>query len=259
VTGDTRATHAAIDLARPAMRLFDVSSDLADFAITTYDVSPEKLASLLPPEIEPERVTLDDGRERALVSAVTFVNTRFHVGYAPFLKLRCAQTNYRAYVRHRGTPGCFFFATHLDHPLVVMPRHGWQMPWSRSRVRVEAAWSAAGLGVYEWRGEGGEGEERLRARGLGEPTGMLPGFASRSETEQLLTAPLLGWLKRRRDGAIATYSVWHAPLELERCAVDEARFECWERLGLIEKDQPPHSVLAQRLTKYLVLLPPRRV
>lgn len=253
-----RPSHATLDLPRPRMRLLDVSSDLVDFAITTFDVSPESLAARLPPGFEPERVTLPDGRERALVSAVTFVNTRFFVGYAPFVKLRCAQTNYRAYVRYRGESGCFFFATHLDHPLVAMPRYAWRMPWSRSRVQVEAAWSAARLGVYVWKGRGREGEERLRARGLGEPVGTLPGFATRSETQRMLTAPLLGWLKRR-DGELATYSVWHAPLELERCAVDDVRFECWERLGLVAPGQPPHSVLAQRLTKYLVLLPPRRM
>lgn len=240
------------------MRLFDVSSDLVDFAITTFDVGVETLAALLPAGFEPERVTLDDGRERALVSAVTFTNTRFFVGYAPFVKLRCAQTNYRAYVRHEGRSGCFFFATHLDHPLVAMPRYLWKMPWSRSRVTLEAAWSSAGLGVYDWKGAGGEGEERLRARGLGEPVGTLSGFADASSTHRMLTAPLLGWF-RRRDEALATYSVWHAPLELERCAVDAARFECWERLGLVTPGQKPHSVLAQKRTKYLVVLPPRRI
>jgi hypothetical protein len=125
-------------------------------------------------------------------------------------------------------------------------------------VQVDAAWSAAGLGVYDWRGLGGEGEERLRARGTGEPVGVLSGFRDPETTHRFLTSPLLGWLTRR-DGHVAAYSVWHAPLELERCAVDEARFECWERLGLVEKGQPPHSVLAQKLTKYLVLLPPRRL
>ena len=216
------------------MRWFDVSSDLVDFAITTFDVSPERLASLLPPEMEPERVTLDDGRERALVSAVTFVNTRFFVGYAPFVKLRCAQTNYRAYVRRGEESGCHFFATHLDHLLVVMPRYGWQMPWTRSRVKCETKWKSEKLERYDWEGIGGEGIERLRARGRDEPTGTLSGFADAASTARLLTAPLLGWLKRR-DGKLATYSVWHAPLEMERCDVEEARFECWERLGLVER------------------------
>ncbi|MFO0686090.1 MAG: DUF2071 domain-containing protein [Sandaracinus sp.] len=253
-------THAATELARPRMRLFDVSSDLVDFAITTFDVSPEALAAKLPPGITPERVTLPDGRERALVSAVSFVNTRFFVGYAPFVKLRCAQTNYRAYVRLRdGTSGCFFFATHLDHFLVFMPRHLWRMPWSRSHVKADVRWDGERLERYDWRGEGGEGGERLRVRGTGTPLGTLPGFASDADTQRLLTAPLLGWLVRRGGSTVAHYSVWHAPLALERCEVEEARFECWERLGLVEPGQAPHSVLAQRLTKYLILLPPHAV
>jgi uncharacterized protein YqjF (DUF2071 family) len=239
------------------MALGDVSSLLVDFAITTYDVDPAALASKLPAGITPTVGRTKDGRERAFVSAVTFLNTRFYVAFAPFVKLTCAQTNYRAYVRRGGVRGAYFFATHLDSIFVSLPRHAWGLPWSRSHVEQHAAWSDGGCAVYEWTGTG-EHIERLRARGNGQPIGVLDGFSDEATSREVMTHPEIGWLTRR-NGTQATYSVWHAPLELERCDVDEARFERWERLGLVTEGQRPHSVLVQRHTQYLVRLPPRAV
>lgn len=240
------------------MRLTDVSSDLLDFAITTYDVDPAALAAKLPPGCEPELGRTADGRERAFVSSVTFLNTRFYVAFAPFVRLRCFQTNYRAYVRFRGQRGAFFFATHLGSPFVVLPRIAWRLPWSHARVEAEVEWNGDRCARYAWRGRGGEGEELLVARGTGAPIGAHPSFGDDATNRLVLTHPFLGWL-RRRDGALATYSVWHAPLELEQCEASEVRFEAWERWGLVTRDQRPCSVLAQRLTRYLVQLPPRAI
>lgn len=241
----------------PRMRWMDVSSQLVDFAMTTYDVETSALAALLPEGFVPELGTVAGGGERGFVSAVTFVNTELYAAFAPFVRLRCHQTNYRAYVRHRGERGVWFFGTHLASPFVLLPRYGWRLPWSRSHVVASATWNASGLcRRYEWRGRGGQGEEILVARGTGRPIGALPSFGDDATNRLVLTHPFRGWL-RRRGGSVATYSVWHPPLEMEDCAVEEARFERFERLGLIRPDQPPCSVLAQRLTQYIVRLPPR--
>lgn len=69
------AVNSALIMPKPS--LGDVNSTLFDFAITTFDVDVEKLASFLPPGLEVERFQLKDGRERALISAVTFHNTNF--------------------------------------------------------------------------------------------------------------------------------------------------------------------------------------
>jgi hypothetical protein len=137
-----------------------------------------------------------------------------------------------------------------------MPRYGWGLPWSRSQVVSSAAFEGDRCARYAWRGRGGEGEELLVARGTGRPIGEHPSFGDEATPRLVLTHPFAGWL-RRRGGALATYSVWHAPLELEECEVDEVRFEAWERWGLVAEGQRPCSVLAQRLTHYLVFLPPR--
>jgi uncharacterized protein YqjF (DUF2071 family) len=242
-------------LATPRQRLTDVSSDMIGFAITTYDVAPAALARHLPPGIAPECFRLA-GEERAFVSAVTFTNTNFYVGFAPFVRLSCAQTNYRAYVTRGDARAVWFFGTALDSIFVAMPRHLWGLPWHRARVRTAHA-----LGeqlVYDWHAEAPGAEERLRLRGTGEPLAALPGFKDASETHEVLTHPTVGYL-RRRDGSVATYGVWHAPLTMEVATPLEAPVQLFEDLGLIDDGQAPHSALVQRATRFLVFLPPRRV
>ena len=246
-------------LDRPRARLTDVSSSLRDFVITTYDVDAERLQALLPVGLDVERVTLADGRERGLVSAVSFLNTRFFVHFAPFVVLECEQTNYRAYVRRGDTRAVWFFGTALASPFVLLPRYAWRLPWHRMHVERSSTWSDAGLGALSWTARAPGAEERLRLRGTGKGLGaVLDGFASAEDTHAILTHPLTGYL-RRRDGRTVTYGVWHAPLVMEQAQVDEARFELFERLGLVAGAQAPHSVLVQRQTEFLVLLPPRRV
>lgn len=245
-------------LDRPRARLTDVSSTLRDFVITTYDVDPERLASFLPRGIEVERFTLNDGRERALVSAVSFLNTRFFVHFAPFVVLTCEQTNYRAYVRRDGQRAVWFFGTGLASPFVHLPRVAWRLPWHRMRVERSSAWCGDALESLRWHARADGAEERLELRGTGRALSVLDGFASAQGTHEILTHPLVGYL-RRRDDRIVTYGVWHAHLVMEEAEVLDARFERYEQLGLVAPEQKPHSVLVQRQTQFLVLLPPRRV
>lgn len=239
----------------PRQRLTDVSSDMLGFAITTWDVAPSLLARQLPHGLEPECFQLR-GDERALVSAVTFSNTNFYVGFAPFVKLSCAQTNYRAYVKRDGRRAVWFFGTSLDSMFVALPRYVWRLPWHR--VRVQTKHDLGDHLVYDWRGEAPGAEERLLLHGTGERLAVLPGFSGAAETHEVLTHPTVGYV-RRQNGDVVSYGVSHAPLVMEVATPAEARFELFERLGLVEAGQAPHSALVQRSTRFLVLLPPRRV
>jgi uncharacterized protein YqjF (DUF2071 family) len=241
----------------PRQRWSDVSSELRDVAITTWDVDPAALATHLPPWLAPDRFILE-GRERAFVSAVTFLNVDFFVGFAPFVRLTCRQTNYRAYVRRGAERAVWFFATTLGTPWVLVPRSFWCLPWSRSRGEHQAIWEGERLERLRWSVTSARGHEDLACRGTGELPGRLPGFATAEETALVLTHPMVGYL-RRRSGDVATYSVWHEPMRTERAEPERARFELYEHLGLVERDRAPHSLLVQRQIQYLVMLPPRRV
>lgn len=244
-------------LDRPRPRLTDVSSRLFDFAITTFDVDAEKLASFLPPGVTPERFELA-GRERALVSAVTFLNTDFYVHFAPFVRLTCEQTNYRAYVRRGAERAVWFFGTGLASPFVLLPRHAWRLPWHRMHVERESRWEGDALKELRWRARADGAEEELDLTGTGRPLSCLAGFGTLEATHEVLTHPMVGYL-RRRDGRIVTYGVWHDRLVMEEAEVKKARFQRFEALGLTTRDQAPHSVLVQRTTDFVVRLPPRRV
>ena len=245
-------------LVMPKARLGDVNSTLFDFAITTFDVDVEKLASFLPQGLEVERFVMADGRERGLVSAVTFYNTNFYVHFAPFVRLSCAQTNYRAYVKRGNERVVWFFGTALASPFVYLPRYAWRLPWHRAQVTRSSAWKDDALEKLDWHARATGAEEKLRLRGTGRALHQLDGFANVEDTHFILTHPTRGFL-RTRSGRIATYGVWHAPLVMEEAEVDEARFERFELLGLVAPGQVPHSVLVQRTTDFLVLLPPQRV
>lgn len=245
-------------LVMPKPSLGDVNSTLFDFAITTFDVDVEKLASFLPPGLEVERCQLKDGRERALVSAVTFHNTSFYVQFAPFIRLACEQTNYRAYVKRGEERVVWFFGTALASPFVMLPRYAWRLPWHRMHVERRGVWRGDALTSLDWHARAEGAEETLRVRGTGRALHQLDGFADLETTHRVLTHPTRGFLRTRR-GRIVTYGVWHAPLVMEEAEVDEARFERFEKLGLVQPGQAPHSVLVQRTTDFLVRLPPRRV
>lgn len=249
------STALAHPLAPARQRLTDISSELRSFAITTYTCAPDALARHLPAGFEPELVSID-GAPRALVSAVSFVNTRFYVGFAPFVKLTCAQTNFRAYVRRDGASAVWFFATSLGSRFVALPRHAWRFPWHHVQAECEAEWEGEHLARLSWRGRAAEGEERLDARGTGETLDRLPGFDEPAEARRVLTHPLTGYL-RRRDGLVVTYGVSHAHLDMELATASDARHEVFERAGVVAPGQAPHSVLVQRATHFIVQLPPR--
>ncbi len=234
----------------------DVSSHLHNMAITTFDVDPKKLASLLPPECTPETVVLSDGRERALVSSVSFINRNFFVRFAPFIQLDCHQTNYRAYVRYRGKSVVWFFHTTLESFWTFVPRYVWGLPWLRSSNHSAFVWEEGNCRSYQWQGKSAKGHECLRVKGSGQKTGILDGFSDAESCWELLTHPFDGYLYLR-NRHVAHYSVWHAPLEMERGIPEEVRFGIWEDLGLVNAGQEPHSILLQEKIHYLIFLPPR--
>jgi hypothetical protein len=247
----------AISIAKP--RVTDVVSDLTGFAITTFTVPLAKLASMLPRALEPTALTLDSGVRVGMVSAVTFLNTEFRVGFAPFIRLVAAQTNYRAYVRRGDEDAVWFFGTMLASPFVVLPRYAWALPWAYGRVTRAMAFDVDGHCTdYAHHAICEHGEEHLEAVGTRVPMGRLDGFADARESARVLTHPLVGYVARTRGGHV-TYGVDHEALALERADATVARYTFFERLGLVAPDQEAHSVLVMPSTHFVVRLPPARV
>jgi hypothetical protein len=242
---------------RPAQRWHDVTTTLADFAIITYAVEPEKLAALLPKEFAPDVFTLSDGRRVAFVSAVPFRDLDFRYNFAPWLKFHFGQTNYRAYVMYQGQRCVWFFGTSLATGWVLIPRYAWKLPWHHARISIDATWDGECCTRYRLETTASWGPAAAELEGGDEPTGKLEGFASEEDTLLVLTHPLAGYYTRR-DGRLGSYSVWHERLKLCRGTARHARFEVFERLGLVTPGAAPHSVLLQRQTEFVIRLPPQR-
>src|SRR5258706_1404355 len=180
-------------LDRPRTGLLDALSRMRDFAIVTYDVAPEALAKHLPRGIEPDVFAMDDGRKRAMVSAVPFYNDDFRPGFFPFFGFAFGQTNYRAYVTREGRRCVWFFGTSLASRFVFVPRHVWGLPWHFVRMRFACDWDAS---KYVHSATGAWGEAEIEATIEDAPTGRLDGFADEEATSLILTHAFEGFLGR---------------------------------------------------------------
>ena len=246
--------------ARPPRRGLDATTGLRDFALVTFAVDAPRLATLLPAGLTPEVRRLDDGREAAFVSAVSFRDVDFRFAVAPFIRVSFFQTNYRAYVHGPdGARAVYFFGTTLDSPLVVMPSMVWGMPWHGGRTRVAAEWAGDGrCTAYRHRCTGRWGAADVHLEGTGSPAGRLDGFRDADDAAVVLTHPLDGYF-RRRDGRLGRYTVWHERLRPQLGIAHRASYAVFETSGLVAPGARPHSVLLQRMIEFDVLLPPTRV
>ena len=251
---DTRA------LARPAPPMGPMAAltTLEDIAIVSFDIDPTALAGHLPRWLEPDLFPLADGRQRALISAVTFRDVDFRFRLAPFVRLGMIQTNYRAYVRAGGQRAVWFFGSTLSTPIVEVPRLLWKMPWTKAPATIDATWTATACTSWRSRAVGEWGGYDIELTGTSEPMGRLDGFADALETALVLTHPMAGYY-RRLDSGIAGYHVWHTPMQPIRGHAVRARYDALERLALVTPEQTPHSVLLERRSDFRIYLPPIRL
>ena len=252
-----RSAAHGFEAPAPALRGLDAATTLVDVALVTFAVDPAALAAILPRGVVPDVATLDDGRRRAFVSAVTFRDLDFRLAFATGIRFSFVQTNYRAYVRIGERRLVWFFGTSLDSPLVAIPRLAWRMPWHGGKMRLAATWDGERCTSYRQSTRAGWGAADVDLEGTDQPVGRLDGFADRDESLLALTHPLDG-LYRRRDGGLGGYSVWHERFAPRVGVARTARFEVFERLGLVEPGAVPHSVMLQRTIDFVVLLPPLR-
>jgi hypothetical protein len=241
---------------RRPRRWIDAVTLLRHFALVTFDVDPQALASALPGGLRPEVRRLDDGRDRAFVSAVSFRDVDFRFQAAQIVKVAFNQTNYRAYViGPGGERGVHFFETTLDSRTAVLPRRLWGMPWFGGHTTIEATWDGERCVAYRHVCTGERNGVDAAFTGSDLPVGRLDGFADLDDGAMVITHPLTGWFVRP-DGGLGRYSVWHPRLRPTLGSAVRARYGVFERLGLVATGANPHSVLLQPEVEFDVHLPP---
>jgi hypothetical protein len=242
---------------RPAARGIDAVTRLADFAIITYALPPERLRPLIHERFALDTIDFGAG-ERALLSVVPFRDLDFTAVAAPFPKFSFGQTNYRVYVRDRltGEHCVWFIGTVLASWMVALPRYLWRLPWHAGRMRFDCRQVDGRYQGYTMETHSRWAPSRLRMRSV-DAAARHPGFLDEESALVCLTHPLTGYYYRQ-DGKLGSYAVWHAKLELHAAELLEARFGLLDRLGLVPfADQgQPYSVLLQAETEFTVYLPP---
>ena len=239
----------------------DVVTTLAHFAIVTYMVEPDALRPHIDARFDLDTIIDAEGREKALISVVPFLDQDFRFVRFPWKKWRFGQTNYRAYVRDRNTGEhvVWFFGTVLDSWTVNIPRFAWRLPWHRARITFDVAYDAdfGRYSHYQMTASSNWAPARLAIEDSGKPPTQLTGFPELESGLVLLTHPLYGYYYRR-DGSLGRYSIWHHRLETTLGTVTEASFPLLDQLNLVPTGDltSVHSVLIQPETEFTIYLPP---
>ncbi|MDF1579142.1 MAG: DUF2071 domain-containing protein, partial [Desulfobulbales bacterium] len=247
-------------LERPLPRGFDVFCRPSHLAIITYAVEPKRLAHLIPTRFHLTIVSIE-GRERALVSVVPFINEDFTIAAYPFPRLRMAQVNYRAYITDRTTGGrcAWFLETVLDSWSVIFPRHLWQLPWHKGVIEFDFDFDH-GTGLYRRYAMRTKSERAAAAVELyqdQDDSVIPPGFPDRETALVYLSHPLCGYF-RRRDGRLSRFSIWHPEIILREAKLKHASFAFLDGMNLVpeQEQQRPHSVILGPTSEFTIYLPP---
>ncbi|MCB9859518.1 MAG: DUF2071 domain-containing protein [Phycisphaeraceae bacterium] len=251
----------------PVPRGVDVRTMLAHFAIITYAVDPDVLQSHIHPRFTVDRITLDDGSERGLVSVVPFLDTDFRFACFPWKTWTFGQTNYRAYVTdtQTGEHVVWFFGTTLGTIYNAVPKHRWKLPWHRGRIVFDCAYDEPHhrFSRYAMKTESTWAPADVTLKDTGtvvtQDACVFEGFDDFETGFRVLTHPMKGYFTRR-DGRLGTYSIWHDRLTPTVGTVERASFPLLDRLGLVRDGDTStiHSVLMQREVEFIIHLPPKR-
>lgn len=240
---------------RPRPRWSHAVTGLRDFAIVTWEVEPARIRGLLPHGFEP---IADDGI--AHVSMVPFLDRLFRFRALPFVPVNCGQVNYRTYVRRGDETGVWFFGTALDSAFVAIPKKLWKMPWHRTTIKIGSRWDGQHCDRWEMRVKGRWEGALVVLEGSNQPLDRVTTYTPEA-SRAIFFDPFRGWYTRTdsESDELATYSVWHEPLRMERARVLEARSRVLTRLHLLEAGQKPIWAGIQRYSRFEVHTPPVRL
>jgi hypothetical protein len=241
---------------KPAENIATVASTLFNFSIVTYAVDPDKLRKHIPENFELFTIYIG-GKQKGLVSAVSFMNKKFRFkNLFPFIQSHFGQTNYRIYIKDTGTgENCaWFLGTSLGSAWVHIPRWLWKMPWFYAR------YTPPGNSPYSLQMATSTGTSLLEITEEETLNFRWEGFSSAEEAMLVLTHPVKGYF-RRQDGITSTYGVWHPRMEIKTGRAGNLYFEKFEEWGLVTRNEMlhPYSVLITPSIYFQVYLPPRRI
>ena len=246
---------------RPEPRGIDVLCKLQNFSIITYAVDPSRFKNLIPERFKLDTVFIN-GKEKALISVVPFIDVDFTSAVFPFPKFTMGQTNYRIYIidSSTGERCVWFLGTTLDSWTLLFPRYFWNLPWYRGKVKFECDYNPSTnlYTKYIMNTEAEWASASVKLHQVQNQELNIPGFKNTETALVFLTHPLAGFYYRR-DGKLGTYRVWHKKLEVSPAVLEFASFGLLSRMGLVTEaeQQEPHSVLIEHVNEFTIYLPPK--
>lgn len=246
---------------RPQPKGVDIQCKLQHFAIISYAIDPERFENLIPKRFSLDTVVID-GKEKALLSVVPFIDVDFTSAVFPFPKFSMGQTNYRIYIidNNTGERCVWFLGTTLDSWTLLVPRHIWQLPWHSGKVRFDCQFDPTNecYTKYEMETQASWAPAHVELKQSIDDEFSFEGFINEETALVYLTHPLTGFY-HRRDDKLGTYRVWHEKLAVKPATLQHAYFGLLSRMGLVsdQEQQLPHSVLIEPINEFTIYLPPK--
>ncbi len=226
-----------------------------DMAIVTWDVDPASVRAQVPERFELRRVEVD-GRQRALLSLVTYRCPLFHLTGLRFPNLPFDQANYRIYVtdRETGEPGVWFLASSLDSWVAYVARTFAPV----DPAQIDIAWNDAAPNADSRYCVNVRSSVRPATLELGDlgPVRELPGFADVATGLDVLSGPAVGFFKKP-FGGIGSSRIWHGPMQPRAGTLQNAGVRFLDQGGIVSyaEQHRAHSVLVQRRIDFIVYGP----
>jgi len=241
--------------------LIDMNTLLEHFVIISYKVPVNRIKHLIP---EPFKLWtfVEDNVEYALISAVNFKDTDFSLSrILQFIKFNFYQTNFRTYIidKTNNSHCAWFFGTTLGSKTSLIPNKIWKMPWERGKYTEDIRIKNGIYNKYELEFKSKQGIGKVSLVSTTTKMKIHSGFTSLDEQLLILTHPVIGYyyLKNKEIG---TYEIWHPKMDLCEGKLDDAYFELFNKLNLLDKKEMkhPHSVLIINEIEFDILLPPKK-
>lgn len=235
--------------------LTTLSLRVRNFAIVTYAVPVERVRPHVPARFRLQ--TFERDREQfCFVSATAFCNEDFRYSALPYPRLTFNESTYRTYVDYDGRQGIYFVGRYLGHPLALAAQRALNRDVWLGDFEIETDLASAGYNSYTCQVRSEQGDTTFALEALRRPEAKPP-FDTTEKYVFFITHRLHG-LFASSAGFPGYMPVAHVRMQPYEGELRSARFDLWERLGIVEPDEvaQPYSVLVQPAVDF-TLFPPR--
>jgi hypothetical protein len=185
------------------------------------------------------------------------------MGRLPRPRLTFLQTNYRAYVVHKGEPAVWFFAMELGTPVAAFDKALYGTPTAWARLSLDYEWDAEAsyYGRYRFRSASFGRKLLLEIDGLDRRAEAAECFDSPAELIDFFCQPMTGYHHEPDTGWLSRMVVQHKAIAPKTGVLRTAHSDILASLGLVYPDElsRPHSVLLNPGTLFKGYLPDRGI